>query len=116
MLAGGPIQAFLQRQHLKAPCAHSAEVVAAGNNVNSIIPVNGMLQEARIRLGVSTPFYLDSRTTVLVSSDDAAAKKSVWLKRRIAVLQDAVQLGEIDPQHIPESDMVADIFTRKFKF
>ena len=115
ILAGGCIQASLQRQHLKAPCAHSAEVVGGGNNLNSVVPVNGTLQESRIRLGVPTPFYLDSRTTVLVSSDDAAAKKSVWLKRRIAVLQEGVTLGEIDPVHIPESDMVADIFTKYVK-
>ena len=74
-----------------------------------------MLQEAHIRQGVPIPFYLDSRTTVLVASDDAAAKKSVWLKRRIVVLQDAVDLGEIVPIHIPESNMVADIFTKYLK-
>ena len=115
MLAGGPVQAILQRQHLKAPCAHTAEVVAGGNNVNMIIPVSGVLQEAHIRQGVATPLYLDSRTTVLVASDDAAAKRSVWLKRRIVVLQDAVDLGEIVPIHVPESNMVADIFTKYLK-
>ena len=111
VLAGGPIQSSLQRQHLKAPCAHTAEVVAGGNNVNSVIPVSGVLQEAHIRQGVPTPFYLDSRTTVLVASDDAAAKKSVWLKRRIVVLQDAVDLGE----PLIKSNMVADIFTKYLK-
>ena len=115
MLAGGPIQASLQRQHLKAPCAHTAEVVAGGNNTNAVVPVGGVLQEAHIRQGVPTPFYLDSRTTVLVATDDAAAKKSVWLKRRIPFLQDAVALGEIAPEHVPESNMVADIFTKYLK-
>ena len=115
MLAGGPIQASLQRQHLKAPCSHTAEVVAGGNNANALVACNGVLQEAHIRLGVATPFYLDSRTTVLVAGDDAAAKKSVWLKRRIDVLQESVTLREIDPQHIPEYNMVADIFTKYLK-
>ena len=50
------------------------------------------------------------------SEREAAAKKSVWLKRRIVVLQDAVELGEIVPIHIPESNMVADIFTKYLKF
>ena len=53
--------------------------------------------------------------SVLVANDDAAAKKSVWLKRRIVVLQDAVDLGEIVPVHVPESNMVADIFTKYLK-
>ena len=65
-----------------------------------------------MRLGVPTAFYLDSQTTVKVASDDAAAKKSVWVKRRIEVLHDAVKLGEIAPEHVPESDMVADPFTK----
>ena len=78
------------------------------------MPVNGVLQEMHIRLGVPTAFYLDSATTVKVSGDDGAAKKSVWIKRRIEVLHDAVILKEIAPEHIPESNMVADVFT-KFK-
>ena len=56
MLAGGPIQASLQRQHLKAPCSHTAEVVAGGNNANALVACNGVLQEAHIRLGVAPPF------------------------------------------------------------
>ena len=52
---------------------------------------------------------------MLVATDDAAAKKSVWLKRRIAVLHDGVELNEIDPQHVSEKDMVADIFTKYLK-
>ena len=41
--------------------------------------------------------------------------RSVWLKRRIAVLQDAVTEGEIRPLHLSERDMVADIFTKYLK-
>ena len=92
-----------------------SEVVAAGNGAHAVVAVNGVLQEMHIRLGVPTAFYLDSQTTVKVASDDAAAKKSVWLKRRIAVLQEGVTLGEINPVHIPESNMVADIFTKYVK-
>ena len=45
MLAGGPIQARSGRQHLKAPSSHGAEVVAATDNLNAVVPVNGLLQE-----------------------------------------------------------------------
>ena len=56
-----------------------------------------------------------------MAGDDAAASQeetrvSVWLKRRIVVLQarqqEAVELGEIRALHIPERDMVADVFTK----
>ena len=116
MLAGGPIQSISQNQHLAAPCSHTSEVVSGGNNLNAVVPQNGLLQEVHIRLGVPCPFYLDSRTTVLVSQDDAAARKSAWLKRRIRVLQDGVDLGEIRPIHISEKDMVADPLTKYLPF
>ena len=59
---------------------------------------------------MSRPQFLQSSRIKSSHAVMTAAKKSVWLKRRIVVLQDAVTLGEIAPEHVPESDMVADIF------
>jgi hypothetical protein len=112
MLAKGPIAAASQNQHLASPDAHTSEVVAASSNLNFLVPCNGVLQEIHIRLGTKTPFYLDSMTTVFVSKTDTAIKKSVWLIRRAAVLEDGVVNGEIEPFHISEKDMVADPFTK----
>ena len=55
---------------------------------------------------------MDSQTTVFVTKSDTAIKKSVWLIRRAAVLEDGVTNGEIEPIHISESDMAADPFTK----
>ena len=77
-----------------------------------IVAQNGLLQELRIRLGQPTPLYLDSKTTVFVALNDTAVKKSVWLTRRVAVLQDASRQREIIPLHISEKDMIADPFTK----
>ena len=115
MLARGPILTVSQRQHLQAPCAHTSEVVAAGSNLNFLIPINGLLQELSIRLGAPTPFYLDSATTVFVSNKDTSIKKSVWVIRRAAVITDGTMLGEIKTIHIPEYDMLADPFTKYLK-
>ena len=112
MLGGGPIQHPSSRQHLTAPESHTAEVVSGGTNVNHVIPVNGVLQELSIRLGMATPYYLDSRSTTFVASTDIAVRKSVWLQRRADVLQEAVEYHEIRPIHISEADMVADHFTK----
>ena len=115
MLAGGPIITRSANQHLAAPNSHAAEVVSAGDNLNSVMPVNGILQEIGIRQGASTPYYLDSNTTVFVSSNDAAAKKSVWMMRRVVVLHEGVTMSEITPIHITEKDMVADPLTKYLK-
>jgi len=112
MLACGVIQAVSQRQHLKAACAHTAEVVAASTFLNLLAPTNGTLQELSIRCGRPTPFYVDSISTVFVASDDKAIKKSVWLIRRAAVLRDGVTYNDIAPLHIREYNNIADPFTK----
>ena len=112
MLAGCAILAISQRQHLKSPGSHTSEVVAAGTNVNFVIPSSGLLQEWRIRCGARVPFYLDSATTVFVAKSDTAIKKAIWVIRRAAVIEDAMVHDEIEPIHISERDMVADPFTK----
>ena len=59
-----------------------------------------------------TPFYLDPQTTVRVALDDTAVKKSVWLLRRAAVIEDAVVHELIEPLYLTEKDMAADPFTK----
>ena len=115
MLAGGPVIARSQRLHLSAPNSHTTEVVSAGDNLNLVIPTNGLLQEVRIRLGVRTAYYLDSATTVFVATDDAAARKSAWLIRRVQVLRESTS-DEIEPIHIPERKMAADPFTKYLSY
>ena len=112
MLAQGCIDGCSHRQHLVAPDSHTAEVVSAGSNLHRVVPINGALQEFHIRCGMATPFYLDSKTTVFVSNDDKAVKKSVWLLRRAAVLSDGTAHNEIITLHVREYDMVADPFTK----
>jgi hypothetical protein len=112
MLAGGCVLPISQTQHLKSPCSHTSETVAAGTNLNILIPIAGLLQEFHILCGASVPFYLDSETTVKVGNSDTAIKKSVWLIRRAAVLEDGVVHKIIDLHHISERDMVADPLTK----
>ena len=112
MLAHGCIAGISQRQHLKAPCAHSSEVVGAGTNFSLAVPVCGVLQEVRVQLGAALPFYLDSVTTVFVAASDTAIKKSVWLIRRAEVIQEGVSNEELCPIHISERDMCADPMTK----
>ena len=112
MLGGGCVLPICQRQHLAAPGSHTVEVVGAGTNFSLLVPLNGVLQELRIRQGMATPFYLDSSTTVFVATSDTAIKKSIWLIRRVAVLEDGVTHGEVMPLHISERDMAADPMTK----
>ena len=112
MLAGGCILAVSQNQHLAAPCTHTAETVSAGTNVNLLVPIAGLLQEFSILQGALVPFYLDSDTTVKVGKSDSAIKKSVWLIRCAAVLEDCVVHKMIEIIHLTERDMAADPYTK----
>ena len=81
--------------------------------LTELVPCSGVLQdEAHILLGSRIPFYLDSATTVFVACSDSAVKRSAWLIRRVAVLEEGVSHGIIQPLHINEYDMVADPYTK----
>ena len=49
---------------------------------------------------------------MFVATSDTAIRKSIWLIRRVAVLEDGVTHGEIQPIHITERDMAADPYTK----
>jgi len=115
MFAGCCIQNLALRMHLQSPDAHTSEIVAGGTNVHAIVPVNGLMQELHIRQGRATKVYFDSKSTVFCATSDAAPKKSVWLARRIKVITETVQHGDIAPEHISESDMIADSCTKYVK-
>ena len=62
MFMGAAAHTSCLRQHLTAPCSHTAEVVSAGTNLHLIVPINGTLQELGIRQGIATLYYFDSFT------------------------------------------------------
>ena len=109
---GGNLLTITLRAHLAAPCAHSIETVAGGTNHAFAVPINGVLQQLRIRCGRPTPILFDSQSTIYVATDDTAVKKSAWTIRRCAVLRDGVRLGELLPLKIGERDMTADIASK----
>jgi hypothetical protein len=59
-----------------------------------------------------TPIFCDSQSTVFVANDAAAAKKSIWVSRRAAVLREAVDDGTVSFEKIAREDNVADYLTR----
>ena len=116
MLGGGPIQTIGQRVHLACPDMHSVEMVSAGTLFTMIIPINGVLQEISIRRGRACPFMLDSGSVVFAVSNDKSVRRSTWLLRRAAPLQEGEQTGEIDPLKVRERDQLADPFTKYIKY
>ena len=95
---------------------HSTEVLAAGTIMHRLVPVRGVLQEARIPQELGTPIYLDSASTVFVASNRAAPKKSAWIRRRSEVLVESFELGEVDPVSIDDIDNFSDPYTKRLAF
>ena len=50
MIKGAIAQPICLRQHLKAPCSHTSEVVAAGTNLHLIVPFEVLLWRRSILL------------------------------------------------------------------
>ena len=112
MLAGGIVIPVCQRAPQTCPDSMTIEVVSGGNNLHHLIPITGLLQEFHIQQGKPVPFYMDSSTSLFVAKDESSAKRSLWIRRRIAVLQEGVEYMEINPLYIPGEKMVADAFTK----
>ena len=112
MLAGGTIDTVSQRQHLASPDTHAAELAAAGTVMHRIIPMRGVLQEARIPQVAPTPCWMDSASTIFVAENRAAPKKSAWTRRKAEVLTEAYEHGEVSPEKLEDPENFADPQTK----
>ena len=112
LLGGGAIEMSSQRQHLVSPDSHTSEVTAAGTCVNTLTSIRGMLQEMYCPQLYPTPLYLDSISTFYVAADKHSVRRSQHMLRRVAVLTQARENGEIVPIHISEKHMAADGLTK----
>lgn len=90
-------------------------MAAAGTLHTCVIPINGVLQEVGIRQGRPCPFLLDSGSVVFAVTSDKSVRRSTWLLRRAAPLQEAEQSGQIQPLKVRERDQVADPYTKYLK-
>jgi len=115
MLAGGALDVISQRQHLAAPDSYTAEITATVTVVHRIVPKRGFLQECRIAQVEPTPLYVDSVGTVRTGSDESSVKKSVWVRRKTNVLNDAHSHGVVDYMKVDEADNVSDGASKPIK-
>ena len=115
MLAGAAISTTSTRQHMAAPDPYTAEVVAAGTMLHELIPIRGWLREQRVVQAVPTPYYIDSLGCVRVATNEASCKKSVWVRRRLRVLNDGHKHGDAEYIQIDEADNVSDGYSKPIK-
>ena len=80
--------------------------------LHKIIPIRGLLQELLIPQLCPTPAYTDSQSTIFVGNAAAAARLSVWLNRRSAVIREGVDDGQIQLLKITDADNCANYFTK----
>ena len=92
---------------------HTYELVAAGSLLHRIIPIRGRLFEVSIHVDLPTPIYIDSASVIYVIHDRAAVKKSLWILRRAAILQEAAEYGEIMAVKISGDDNFSDPETKQ---
>ena len=80
--------------------------------LHKLIPIRGLLQELMIPQIQPTPAYTDSQFTIHVGASAAAARLSVWLNRRAAVLREGVDSHEIQLLKVTDEDNCANYFTK----
>ena len=116
MLAGTSIDNICQRQHCKSGESATSEIVAGGTAMHRIIMARGIIQEAGYPQEFSTVCYFDSSATIFAANDDTSSKRSMWLRRRVAILREGVDMGEMQTYKIPEADNAADMHTKYLTF
>ena len=112
MLAAGPVDVLMARQHLNSPDSHTTEVVAASSALHRVVGTRGKCQELRIWQERPTPFYMDSTSTIFVANDEKAMKRSVWIARRTVALREGKSMGEIMPTYLEALMNCANFFTK----
>jgi hypothetical protein len=112
LLAGGVIEAVCQRQHLKNPDSHIAEITAGGTIVNQAYVHRGVLQELRLPQEFPSPVHDDSRSTIFVARDAGSIKKSSWTYRRSSVVRQGVDELLVRFVKVADADNCADMFTK----
>ena len=112
MLGNTMIDFFCQRPHSMIDSIHGAELNAGSSAIHRAIPLIEFCHELGIRQLAPVPLFTDSQSVIYVARDTGAAKRSIWLQRRVAVMQEAVALQQIAPTHIDGTLNVADILTK----
>ena len=80
--------------------------------LHKLIPIRGLLQELMIPQLKPTPTHTDSQSTIHVGASAAAARLSVWLNRRAAVLREGVDSHEIQLLKVTDENNCANYFTK----
>ena len=111
-LAGAPIVDVGNSQHVQANDATTAEIVAAGTAMALGTPVRELLHAIGVKQLLPTSLYLDSSSTCFVINDNGAVKNSLWMARRIVVMQDQKRNGVFDPKKVSEKHNVSDKNTK----
>ena len=91
-------------------------MAAAGTGLNRLIPIRGLLTEMHIHQILATPQWQDCSSAIFVAKDAMAAKRSVWNRRRQAVIVEGANMGESAPSKIDEWNNVSDGYTKRIPY
>ena len=101
-----------QRQRSNSPDVHFAELQAAVTGFYALLPIRGLCHEFRIAQTQPTPIWGDSQSTEKCAKSAGSLKRSIYLLRKVKVLQEATEEGIIAQMHICEADNSADVNTK----
>ena len=112
MLGGSSFDNVSQSQLVKSGESHTAEVMAGTTGTHRLIVHKGFIQEMHVPQPEATAMITDSATTIYVANNDAAAGRSLWLRRRIHVLHANVEDETTVYTKIPEALNISDAHTK----
>jgi hypothetical protein len=112
MLGNGPVIWQSKKQPIIALSTTEAEYIAATTAITDIMWLRNLLQELGILKDKPTTLYQDNRSTMLQISKSVIHSRTRHLDVRYHFIKEQVHLNIIKIEHLPTSQMLADIFTK----
>ena len=108
---GGVIPWLSQRQAMTATSTTEAELVAANDAVKEIIWLGRLFQDMGWQRQVPI-LQVDNQATVRLAQNAEFHHRTKHIKIKYFFVREKVMEGELNIQHIPTNNQVADLFTK----
>jgi hypothetical protein len=108
---GNPISWGSKRQDVVAMSTCAAEYVALSTATQTLANLKIVLDD--INPVTIYEILCDNQAAVLVATDNASRKKTRYLQRAFYFVNDFVRRNQVKLYWIPNSDQIADIFTKR---
>lgn len=111
-LGKGPVFVKSGKQKINTKSSTEAELVGLSDQVSQVIWSRDFLTGQGYKLGATTVYQDNVSTMALANNGQSNSERTRHINLRYFWIKDRIQAGEITLEHLPTSEMIADILTK----